>query len=147
MAVPALAGWMSRLMPPSLAGTKKILTQVLGASAVERMGAESLECAYRAHVIPGANQSFHSLVGRALTLFGRRSEAMFGEAELPRVAQPTLFIWGDRDAFGAPSVGERACRLMPDARMEIVSGGHTPWVDQPERCAELVSAFLAARSA
>jgi pimeloyl-ACP methyl ester carboxylesterase len=143
MSVPAIGRWMSKLMPPSLENTKKILTGVLGAPAVERMGAATLECAYRSQLVPGASESWQSLISRALTLFGRRPEAAFGEADLRRVAQRTLFIWGDQDAFGRPSTGERACRLMPNARLEVLPGGHGPWIDQPERCAELLSAFLA----
>jgi pimeloyl-ACP methyl ester carboxylesterase len=63
--------------------------------------------------------------------------------ELRAIEVPTLFVWGDRDVFQAPDGGRRACELMPDARMEVISGGHHPWWDDPAGCAELLAGFLA----
>jgi pimeloyl-ACP methyl ester carboxylesterase len=34
--------------------------------------------------------------------------------------------------------------LMPNGRLEVVPGGHEPWFDDPDTCAERVSDFLAA---
>jgi pimeloyl-ACP methyl ester carboxylesterase len=146
LAVPALARLAARRPPRSPEQTRKMLAMIAGAPAVAKMAAEMIECAWRAQLLPGARSSFFGLVGRALTPFGRRRESVFGADELRRVRQPTLFVWGDRDVFGAPSTGERACRLMPDARLEVVPGGHTPWMDEPDRCAELVTSFLARRA-
>lgn len=31
---------------------------------------------------------------------------------------------------------------MPSARFEVLPGGHEPWLDELQPCADLVSAFL-----
>lgn len=33
-------------------------------------------------------------------------------------------------------------RGEPDARLEVLTGGHCSWTDHPQRCAQLLSAFL-----
>jgi pimeloyl-ACP methyl ester carboxylesterase len=54
-----------------------------------------------------------------------------------------LFVWGDQDALGPPSLGEEMCKLMPNARIEVLQdAGHLAWVDQPRRCSELIVNFL-----
>ena len=49
-------------------------------------------------------------------------------------------ILGDADVYGGPEVGERAASLMPDARPDVLPGGHAPLLDDPGRCAELIRA-------
>jgi pimeloyl-ACP methyl ester carboxylesterase len=56
---------------------------------------------------------------------------------------PTLFIWGDKDQLGPPSLGEEMAKLAPSARCEVLpDAGHNPWLDHPERCSRLVIDFL-----
>jgi pimeloyl-ACP methyl ester carboxylesterase len=66
------------------------------------------------------------------------------EEELRLVQQPSLFIWGDGDVFGGPKIGERAVKVMPNAQIEVVSGGHLPWLDEPAFCTEVVPELLRA---
>ena len=81
---------------------------------------------------------------RFLTLRGQRRDLMFGN-ELSKLAAPTLFAWGDRDAFGPPSIGQDASTTMKDARVEVVEGAaHLVHLDQPQRVASLVGDFLGA---
>ncbi|HZQ37342.1 MAG TPA: alpha/beta hydrolase [Dehalococcoidia bacterium] len=62
---------------------------------------------------------------------------------LPRVQAPTLLIWGDEDRETPLELGERSARLIPHARLVVLPGaGHHPFVDQPERVANEVRAFL-----
>jgi len=82
--------------------------------------------------------SFLSLIRNCISPFGRRLS--FSEHEARRVLQPTLFIWGDGDPFGKVSSGRCAAHIMPAARIEVVHGGHLPWLDEPERCARLIAA-------
>lgn len=44
-------------------------------------------------------------------------------AELPRVTQPVLLLWGDSDPISPVSVGEYLRDLLPDARLHVVTGG------------------------
>ena len=64
--------------------------------------------------------------------------------ELRRLAVPTLVIWGDHDPVGTVQAGQAAAELMPGARLEVVPGGHVPYLGDPQRVAELVSRFLRA---
>lgn len=141
----AAAGpWMLKLGKPTRKQGRGMAKIVMGAQAVERLDPDVFECSFQVQSIPSIGESVMGMFARALTLFGRRPEAIFGEADVRNVAQPTLFVWGDADRFGKPAVGQRACELMPHARMEVIAGaGHLPWVDEPTRCAQLVGDFLA----
>jgi pimeloyl-ACP methyl ester carboxylesterase len=79
-----------------------------------------------------------------LLLRGRlpRSHHQLTDAELRAVRVPTLLIWGTDDVFQRPDAGERAVELLPDERLEVVPGGHHPWLDDAPRCGELVGGFL-----
>lgn len=67
-----------------------------------------------------------------------RSEMQVQEAELEKLEMPTLMIWGDHEPVGSVQVAERLTKLMPQARLEVLSAGHGPWLGNPERCAALV---------
>lgn len=129
-----------RLQPPSVKQARSILKQVCGTKAVEAMPPEFFEAVYRGELVPGAETAWRTLLERVARIRGGR--VSLDADELRRVQQPVLFIWGDGDAFAGPEYGREACGLMPDAKLEVLVGGHLPWVDEPRRCAELVSAFL-----
>ncbi|MGU7775966.1 alpha/beta fold hydrolase [Burkholderia sp. MR1-5-21] len=44
-------------------------------------------------------------------------------AELGRIAQPTLLLWGDADPISPVAAGRRLLERLPDARLHIVEGG------------------------
>lgn len=43
--------------------------------------------------------------------------------EIPNIKVPTLLIWGDADPISPVSVGEELSRLLPTARLHVVTGG------------------------
>jgi pimeloyl-ACP methyl ester carboxylesterase len=54
--------------------------------------------------------------------------------DMPALATPVLFLWGDADAFAPPSVGEALIPRMRDARLEIIKQtGHLPHVHAPTK--------------
>jgi len=69
-------------------------------------------------------------------------------ARLPSLALPTLVVHGDEDMMLPVQNGRQIAALIPDARLEVLSGvGHVFWWEQPARSAELVRAHaLAATS-
>ncbi len=68
------------------------------------------------------------------------------EAKLPRIAAPTLVVWGERDTIVPPSVGERVAGLVPGARLVVLAGGdHSPMWSQSDAFNTLVLGFLVDR--
>jgi len=68
-------------------------------------------------------------------------------AELAGFTKPALLAWAADDKFFPVEHARRLAGILPDARVEVISGSRT-WVmrDQPERTADLV-AELARRAA
>jgi 3-oxoadipate enol-lactonase len=76
---------------------------------------------------------------------GLRPELLLGD-EMARLSVPTLFVWGDADAFAPPSIGQELAARMPDAHFEVVpDAGHLPWVDRPDIVAASINGLLAQR--
>jgi pimeloyl-ACP methyl ester carboxylesterase len=66
------------------------------------------------------------------------------EPLLPKITSPALLIWGDRDGETPLELGQRSARLIRDSRLVVVPGaGHHVFVEQTERVAEELRAFLA----
>lgn len=62
---------------------------------------------------------------------------------LGRITVPTLVLWGDSDGIVTPDYGRAYAGLIPGARFESIEhAGHHPELEQPERFAERVAAFL-----
>jgi pimeloyl-ACP methyl ester carboxylesterase len=64
------------------------------------------------------------------------------DAQLAGCQVPVQLIWGDDDRVQPPEAGFRAAAVLPDARVEVLPGGHGIWVDQPSRCGALLTGFL-----
>src|SRR5579862_7110888 len=62
---------------------------------------------------------------------------------LGRIRVPTLMLWGASDRVVTPDYGSAYSALIPGARFELIDeAGHHPEIEQPERFAERVAAFL-----
>ncbi len=108
----------------------------------ERVPLELLEIMVDAANLPGVDRSAYSLLRTVLTLRGWRPELMLRD-EMARLPTPTLFIWGERDAFAPPVRGQTLASRMPAARLEtIADAGHVVYLDEPERVAALAIEFL-----
>jgi pimeloyl-ACP methyl ester carboxylesterase len=115
----------------------------------ERIPEDLLECLAAAGQLPGAVQSWTTMVEQAFApagmgLLARRMTLTHALLpELDGLTAPTLFLWGDRDPLGSPEVGRVLAESMPHARLEVVQdAGHLAWLDQPELCAQAVADFL-----
>ncbi len=147
MATPVVGELLSRFAPP----TPKSVLQFAGAmheketlaihpdlvdmfvatgrnSTCDRTGREEI----RAFVSPAA----------LLSPSGFRHGSRVRPDELHRVSTPTLVIWGAEEPLGHPSVARAAVELMPHARLEILPGGHAPWLGHPARTAATVEDFV-----
>jgi pimeloyl-ACP methyl ester carboxylesterase len=64
---------------------------------------------------------------------------------LPRIAVPTLLIWGELDARSPLSVARQFDQAIPDAKLVVIPGaGHLSNLEQPERFNEAVREFCRA---
>ena len=62
---------------------------------------------------------------------------------LSKVHCPTLFIWGSQDVFGGADVARRLVARIPNAELDLMpDAGHSPWLDDLDRCARAVKDFL-----
>ena len=103
-----------------------------------------LEVALAATKLPGAGGAAHTMLRSVLTLRGWRRHLMMRD-DMAKLPVPTLFVWGDKDAFAPPSSGEDMAARMPKAGIEtIADAGHKPYLDQPAATATVINAFLQA---
>jgi pimeloyl-ACP methyl ester carboxylesterase len=62
---------------------------------------------------------------------------------LAQLDRPALVLWGTADTLVPLRHAEQQTRAFPRARIELLDGlGHWPFVEQPDRVAELVVPFL-----
>jgi len=74
---------------------------------------------------------------------GWRRRSRVRPDELRRVRVPTLLIWGEREPLGSVSVARAVTELIPGARLQVLPGGHGPWLGEPELTAAVVRDFVA----
>lgn len=85
------------------------------------------------------------LTTEALLAFSSAPRDVYAEADVAKVSQPALVIWGEQDAIVPLERGRRLARELPDARLEVIAdAGHTPHLEQPARVTPLVLGFLGA---
>jgi pimeloyl-ACP methyl ester carboxylesterase len=81
----------------------------------------------------------------------RTAVAVMAEADqrdlLPRIAVPTLLIWGELDARSPLSVARQFQHAVPGAKLVVISGaGHMSNLEQPELFNEAVREFCRAHA-
>lgn len=64
---------------------------------------------------------------------------------LPRIAVPTLLIWGELDARSPLGIARQFERAIPDAELVVIQGaGHASQLERPERVNEAIREFCGA---
>lgn len=81
------------------------------------------------------------------TPFGFRHTGKITDADLARLTQPTLYLWGDQDSFAKPEQANQLAALTPQASIEHFEDfGHLPWYDNPTLIAGRIEEFLSDRT-
>jgi pimeloyl-ACP methyl ester carboxylesterase len=142
LATPGL-GHLALAFPTPLPLYRVFLAQSAGFHALRVSPPEVFETSHLASRLPGAARSTSSWLPRVMRGRGAQPEHVMSREELGRLQQPVLFLWGDRDTFCPPERLREAVAAMPNARLEMLPGGHEVWLDEPERSGKLASAFLA----
>ena len=142
LGVPVLNRFLLRL-PSNPKRTRAMLTPSLGRPASQATDRELFEIHYLAGRRQEVVLSLTTMMERELRWRTPRPGLIVRDDELATLAMPTCFLFGDTDAYGGREVADDAAREIPDARVKSVSGGHLPYLNQPNECARLLSEFLA----
>jgi pimeloyl-ACP methyl ester carboxylesterase len=62
---------------------------------------------------------------------------------IPSITAPALLIWGESDPISPPAVGGYLARLLPNAELVTLSGGHAHPMESPVPVAMLIGRFVA----
>jgi pimeloyl-ACP methyl ester carboxylesterase len=130
---------MSTVARPSMHGTRSFHDQLLMADA------NKLSSTYIRHTICHMRltaKTLRSMLERVTTLRGWREDLYIGD-QLRELTVPVRCIWGDQDKFESSQRGRRTHSIIPDLNFQIIeNAGHCPWLDQPDRCSEMILAIL-----
>lgn len=143
VAMPGIGSLMlSMPKPPSM--YRRMLADTIGLHAVDAAPEELIRATYLATRQPYFGKTVSTYLREMFS--GASAEPqryVLSADELAQIHQPVLIVWGqDDDHFQPIAEATNKAALMPNARFEVVPGGHEPWLDDLEVCAELVSAFL-----
>lgn len=104
--------------------------------------AERLSERFLVAIAAGQRRNYASMLSFAKRVMTYRSinPDLLMTGEWKRLQVPVHFIWGDADAFDAPSTGEAAVPQVPaGAEITVIPGaGHLPWLDEPEAVARTI---------
>jgi pimeloyl-ACP methyl ester carboxylesterase len=139
LTTPGLGRLVARAPAPnSAAAARKGMARALGRRALERTPDEFFDVVRAAMDRPGWGRAMRTHLSLAMRAGRARPGNAFGDDELRSISTPVQLIWGHGDVYGGPEVGQRAAALLPDARLELIDGGHAPFLDEPELCADLI---------
>ncbi len=148
MALPGI-GRLMLSMPQPMFMYRRMVASFLGRHAVDTAPEPLIRATYLGTRGPFFAKTLSTFLGelvRGLTAEPQRYALSAGE--LARIDKPVLIIWGQAEDGVYMSIAEarKKAALIPNARFEVLPGGHEPWLDDLQPCAELVSAFLSTRT-
>jgi pimeloyl-ACP methyl ester carboxylesterase len=146
MTTPVVGALVARAPAPStVPKVRRAMKDVLGDHATAAMSDEFYEVVRAGMAMPGWSVAMRTHLDLAMRLGRARPENVLGADELARIGTPVRFVWGDADVYGPPAIGERAVAVMPDARLDVIPGGHAPFLDDPRACALVVERLRPSR--
>lgn len=141
-----VVGMMTLTAPSPLFVYRRALARALGGRAVSEAPPELVRATHWNTRLPGFPRTATTYLREQFR--GQRAtpqQYVVSDAELARVEQPALVVWGDQDTrFEPVAEGEAKTRMMPRGSFALVPGGHEPWLDDAEPCARAVGDFLRA---
>jgi pimeloyl-ACP methyl ester carboxylesterase len=132
----------STIMKPSPESTYERFKRKLVAHP-ERLSKTYLDCNTASLEIPGAIESWITLL-EDVDKNSARAKMTYGlRPELGKLTMPTLMIWGEKDTFGPPSLAVEMTAMIPRGKaVTIPDAGHLTWLDQPSRVEASIRTFL-----
>jgi pimeloyl-ACP methyl ester carboxylesterase len=128
--------------PRSVPATRKGMAKVIGPRALAAAPDEFFEVVRLGMARPGWGRAMWTHLNLAMRRGKPRPGNALTDEELRSIAAPVQFIWGDGDVYGGPEIGRRATAVLPDARIEVIEGGHAPFLDDPALCARLITRIV-----
>jgi pimeloyl-[acyl-carrier protein] methyl ester esterase len=131
-------------MPKPAGAYRSILVRTIGLQAVESAPEELIRATYRGT----QRRAFGTTVSTYLREMFKGVDAnpqryVLTDEELARIDRPVLIVWGREDiGYQTPSEVRERAALIPNARFELVPGGHEPWLEDLASTAQQVSDFL-----
>ncbi len=141
-------GRLSLALPSPPPVYRRILAVSIGHPALAASPPELVPATYLSTRRPGLARTVSTYLREQFRgARARPPRYVLDGAELARIRQPVLVIWGDHDYRYQPiAEAQRRAALIPGARFELVPGGHEPWLDDPEGCGKLIADFLSVAS-
>ena len=122
---------------------RHLLAQGLGRAEVAA-APDSLIDALRLSARRPGNASTVSALMHAIDRFRRpRPESVLTIPELRAITAPTTFIWGAAAPYLSAERARSSIDEIPGATLDVVPGGHGPWLVDTRRSAELIQTHLA----
>lgn len=141
MGTKGLNSFMMRLAKPNTKMVRMNYKQLMMADA-SKLSDDFLKHELALAFLPDAVKSMLTMFESVLTLKGFRKDLYIGD-KLSDLKIPVRFIWGDKDVFEKPDTGLSKAKAINDYKFEVVeNAGHAPWLDQPQKCAELMIKML-----
>ena len=139
MTTPGVRALVSRAPAPKTAkSTRRAMTKAFGRHALSVLPDSYFEMVRATMAMPGWRLAMSSHLNLAMRSGKPRPENLLTDDELRSIAVPVQMILGDEDVYGGPEIVERAAALMPDARVDVLRGGHAPFADDPQASADLI---------
>ena len=138
LSVPQVGRLMMKLQPPSHKQVEQLSRMVHQHPLVPEL-ADLLVATER---LPHFEHAFLCALHTMIRLRGARPEMALSGAVLSGVQQPAQLVWGDDDPMGSTEVAHRVAKLLPDAELHVIKGGHAPWLTQADEIGVLATAFL-----
>lgn len=141
MATPVVGDVLTRAVKPNAKMLVRLLASVGEKDTIVRYP-DLIEAVVAAGRDPVASAANLAELRAAISARGFRGAARLRPDELRQVDVPTLLIWGDDDPVGSVEVARETARHIPEARLEVLPGGHVPYLGNPLRAAELLAGFV-----
>lgn len=143
MSTPGLGSLLDRMMPAASPETVRKMMAGMGEGEAIGRYPDLVDGFVAAASDPAAEEAAHEeLTSMIRGLAGFRPRHRFTADDLARISHPVLLMWGAQDPVGSEQAARQAAGMLPHATIEMLPGGHAPWLDDPERTAELLRRFL-----
>ena len=147
MATPGIGALLSRLAPPTQRSILRFAGSMGEGTTLARYP-ELVDLFVASGADPVARrvgrEELRTLISPAalVTVSGFRRRAGVTADELRRLDVQTLVLWGEHEPLGGVAVAQALTDLIPNARLDVLPGGHAPWLGHPAQAAAVVTDFV-----